>query len=246
MSSSSIGSAGRRGTGRGVGLAHPRAGEASIARGGRAIANQAESARLQNEMHSNIRAHVDNDSFDLSDNEEIFVPIQAQGQPNIQEIEHDRQIREAVRPLAVPNAQIAAPASPRRRRQQWAHNNPRLNIMSRTLLMAPYNFEVAANSSGRASEMETLRRIKRLPNNSLAWNNLNHSGRSVLLVKCVAELNADAAYLETSGGALLNAELLRQKMNSFMTLAACQDEDTIDPSIYNHCLQRWSFHFIFV
>lgn len=117
-----------------------------------------------------------------------------------------------------PNA-AAAPRAIIRGRSQWAGNAPRLNCMSRALLTGPHNFEVAAHSSQRSAELEALRHMKRIPGIPLAWDNLKHAGKTLILGKVSVELSADRAFLEASGGATISTELLRQKMNHFMALA---------------------------
>lgn len=243
MASSSGSSTGRRG-GRNVGLPRPRAGETNQARGGRALANQQERIRVQNQEfvidpppaslaaaapNSEQNSQNQEDEFNIGEDE---VPVAL---PLAQDQDGDRVVQREVEP------------PPRVRRSAWAGNNARLNIMARALLLAPHNFELAAQSSQRPADLESVRNIKRLPNNSLAWNNLKHAGKTVILTRCAAELSIDAAYLQASGGATIDRELLRQKMNYFMLMSIPVDGDAApDPSTQFYLLIINSIIYLFV
>jgi hypothetical protein len=205
MASLSGSSSGSRGGRRNLGLPRPRAGEANQARGGRARANEEEMMRVQNER-ATVDLELDSDNQAVHNGDNIQQPHDANEDPRPEE---------HVNPHTANN-----PAEPvRRRSAQWIGNIPRLNIMARTLLLAPRNFEATAVSSQRQSELETVRNIKRIPTSSLAWDNLRHNGKTVLLNFVSSALNSDQAYLDASGGALINTELLRQKMNQFIVFS---------------------------
>lgn len=201
------GNTGRRG-GRSLGLSHPRAGEANAARGGRAIANQQERNRVQNEAIPDGRQVPA-----IADEDDPFAL-------NSQEAQEDDQARDQEQPpRADEENDQGEPFRARERFVRWLGNTARLNIMARTLLLAPLNFETLAGAANRQSDLDTIRNMKRIQTSALAWDNLKHSGKTILLNRVCADLNADAAYLEAAGGARLNPELLRQKMNQFITLA---------------------------
>jgi hypothetical protein len=226
-SSGSVTSAGRRGGQ--VGLSRPRAAssENEIARGGRAVANQQEIFRVRRAEHYAIPnenpipnvappnsqqvANIQN----LPNAEDALVLTDAEEEEEDHGLLQDDDGRDA--DVHLPGA--AAPRPRRSRRPQWANNDARLNIMSRALLYGPHNYEVAANSSQRNADMEAVRNMKRIPSSSLAWDNLKHAGKTLILGKVSVDLSADRAYLEASGGAAITTELLRQKMNHFMALA---------------------------
>jgi hypothetical protein len=191
---------------RNLGLPRPRAGgEINQARGGRARANQDEIIRVQNQIVVDPFA-LDEQAGDSVDN------IQAVAANVNEEVNEGRN--------SPPEEEVEHAEQPARRRAaQWINNTPRLNMMSRTLLLAPRNFEAAALSSQRQSELESVRNIKRIPTSSLAWDNLKHAGKTILLNWVCSELNNDQAYLDASGGAFINTELLRQKMNQFIALS---------------------------
>jgi hypothetical protein len=164
---------------------------------------------------------------DAEEGEEVYGPPQNDDVPNEAELSQNH---DAPRPSAA-----AAP----RGRSQWAGNTRRLNCMSRALLTGPHNFEVAAQSSQRPAELEALRNMKRSPGIPLAWDNLKHAGKTLILGKVSVELSADPAFLEASGGATISTELLRQKMNHFMALAVGSfpsENHPIEPSTIVHTI----------
>jgi hypothetical protein len=207
---------------RNVGLTRPRAGagEASQARGLRARANLDEADRVRNQDLQPFDDNLGLDNIPSGANEPE-IPNAGRNSPPVNPDEGEPEVG---------GENSDEPA--RRRVAPWIGNTARLNIMARTLLLAPRNFEATAVSSQRQSELETVRNIKRIPASPLAWDNLKHAGKTILLNYVVSELNSDHSYLDSCGRAFINTELLRQKMNQFIMLSSV-------PVVHDANTEQW-------